>query len=348
MSKLIEMHLVPVSSCPLCGARESEAFDRGADMLMQEINRYLPADHDKLPGDLVNSRRQCLGCGLIYLSPRFSSDSLSLLYKLWYGFAYKRVMEDLSHVDERRNEFRFNHLNYLEKQQPKKGKLLDVGCGGGLFMDIARQSGWEVTGVEFDHATATWGREQLGLNDLRCGVLSDVLRSNELFDAITLFDYLEHTEQPRHDLDLLVNSLARNGMLMIRVPNATGWQARLMGARWLAIMPTHLSYFTPTVLRQALLDRGLIIEYQRAGNYQTQRKILQQRLCWLKLRLRLHVKSKQHSDLNFMHDDLPAPSEGGLVGAGMRWLRSLWIEQIDHVGGWFGAGNNLTIIARKP
>lgn len=343
MSDFIEISLDLILACPLCGGGKNVKFDSAEDTLLSEINRYLPAGAARFPVGYINHRKKCLGCGLVYLAPRPDSRFLSVIYSLWYGFAYKRVMTDPSHVAERRKEFERYHLKKLEACCPQRGRLLDVGCGSGIFLGLAKRRGWKVTGIEFDPSTAEWGRAHEGIDDMRCGVLDTVLKTGEEFDAITMFDYLEHTDRPGDDLDCLVSHLAPGGVLMIRVPNAGGWQARMMRSRWIAIMPTHLSYFSRGVLADALTQRGLEILHLEAGNFRTEADILKQRIDWICKRFRSSQPPDERSD-----EIVLDPRVSSLVPALRRWLVSLAIEQLDHFGGWFGEGNNLTLIARKP
>jgi 2-polyprenyl-3-methyl-5-hydroxy-6-metoxy-1,4-benzoquinol methylase len=333
-----------VPACPLCGGDDARPVDRIPDSLAAEINRYLPAGEAALPETLENRRVRCAGCGLVYLDPRLDGPSLQQVYRLWYGYAYRRVMTDPAHVEERRREFRDYHLRLLEAHRPRRGRLLDLGCGSGIFLGLAQRNGWTVTGVEFDALTAAWARDREGIADVRCGTLGTVLDPVERFDAITLFDYLEHSDRPGADLDTLTRHLAPGGALMVRVPNAGGWQARLMGPRWLAVMSTHLSYFDAPTLRQALVARGLVPQYLAAPNYRTEWEIVRQRLAWLRRRLGPATAPAQPAG------DGPGPlvpPVGPLGGALQRWLASLWVEQVDHLGGWFSQGNMLTAIAAR-
>lgn len=342
---LIELNMEAVKTCPLCNSLEHDRFDRVTDSLMKEINRYLPDRMMHLPIDVENVRRRCRKCGLVFLGQRFDSASLSRVYELWYGYAYRRVMADPQHVAERLREFERHHLRLLETYRAPPGRLLDVGCGSGLFLQLAQSRGWRVSGVELDPDTAAWGR-QGGISDIRCGTLATALAQDEYFDVVTLFDYLEHTTAPGEDLDNLIARLAPGGTLMVRVPNANGWQARQMGCNWIAVMSTHLSYFTPEVLGRAISQRGLEILYLRAGNTRSERDILRHQAAWLRQRLAPR-RGAVGGGAQHQADVVPQPPLGGLGGAAKRWLYSLWIEQVDHIGGWFGQGNNLTLIARK-
>lgn len=343
----VELNFESVDVCPLCASSGAVDVDHVDDKLMGEINRYLPPDILSLPVSLQNTRKKCVECGLVFLSPRLDDQSLSQVYSLWYGYAYRRVMDDPRHVEERLREFERHHYKLLERFCNTQGRLLDVGCGSGLFLQIAQNYGWDVSGVELDPDTADWARKKVGISQIYCGTLEESLLNGKSYDAITLFDYLEHTACPGKDLDILVNSLAPGGILMVRVPNAKSWQSQLMEANWLAVMVTHLSYFTPAVLQRALCERGLELLYMRAGNCRSETDIIKQRWFWLVKRLQAYWKKSAKCDL-YLANDVNTPLNSGHTSSAIwKLVYSLWVEQIDHVGGWFGGGNNLTVIARK-
>ena len=195
--------------CPLCGLNESTHVDSCDDTLIKEINRSLPPSVPRI-NKIRNFRRVCTFCGLVYLSPRVEEASLSKIYELWYSYTYCRVVEDEAHIADRMREFSRYHFRTLSSAMPKSGRLLDVGCGSGLFMQVARKAGWDVVGIEWDGHIAAAGRSRFGL-DIRQGTLHNALRENEKFDAITLFDYLEHSRKPGADLDLLCKHIRKGG-----------------------------------------------------------------------------------------------------------------------------------------
>jgi hypothetical protein len=111
-------------------------------------------------------------------------------------------------------------------------------------------------------------------------------------------------------------------------------------------MPTHLSYFTRPVLHGALTSHGLEVRYLRAGNYRRQLDIARQRLRWL--RRRIYQASERAVQSSADHCAASVQPPVGNPGSAMlRWIYSIFLEQLDHVGGWFGKGNNLTVIATK-
>jgi SAM-dependent methyltransferase len=138
-------------------------------------------------------------------------------------------------------------LSWIQKlTQSKKGKLLDIGCGDGNFLLRAAKEGWQVVGVETNPNLAL----AAGLNVKK--YLSEV-HSLGLFDCITLWHSLEHMPYPKKVLEEIRTLLKPNGLLVIAVPNAKGWQARFFGKKWLhRDVPRHLYHFDPHSLHYLL------------------------------------------------------------------------------------------------
>jgi len=334
---------VPVPSCPLCGSGERRLLGERPDTLVPELNRWLPPGTPPLPAP-VNRLVACAGCGHVYLDPRLAPGALARVYDLWYRHAYPALWGDDAALAERRREFRRYHLGALTGFAAKPGTLLDVGCGIGLFVDVAARAGWRPVGLDFDEAAVAFGRRRFAA-DLRVGHLAD-FDPGARFDAVTLFDYLEHSEAPRDDLAAAAARLAPGGLLVVRVPNRAGWQARAMGADWLAVICNHLNYFDGPGLRRALAEQGLDVLRVAAGNCQTEADIVRRRLRWL--RRRLAGRGAPLSAAAGAEASGLAAGRAGAAGALGRIARSLWIEQVDQVGGWFGRGNNLFAVARRP
>jgi SAM-dependent methyltransferase len=106
----------------------------------------------------------------------------------------------------------------------ENGSVLDIGCGYGAFLRQAKDAGWRAAGVELDPNGARACAEH-GL-EVRQGSLFDVALPEGPWDLITLWDVLEHLENPRQALQLLAGKLAEGGMLVVRGRNA-GLHARM-------------------------------------------------------------------------------------------------------------------------
>lgn len=113
----------------------------------------------------------------------------------------------------------------------KRGRLLEVGCGAGGFLDAMRWRGWECHGLEMDREASRFCREVLGLA-VEEGRLEDARFPTSSFDAIVLFHVFEHLSDPHGCLRLLRRWLKPGGILVLTVPNGDSWQRWVFGRSW--------------------------------------------------------------------------------------------------------------------
>jgi SAM-dependent methyltransferase len=160
----------------------------------------------------------------------------------WHG-------ERLAHIER---------YGLIGSRSGARGRLLDVGCGAGYFLDAARAAGWLATGVELSEPAAAVAREGLGL-DVWSGSLSRAAFPSESFDLITMFEVLEHMRNPGAALQEANRVLHSGGLLAIEVPNdMDAYRARMARSdnRWWVIPPVHLYYFNASTLSRWLLMNG--------------------------------------------------------------------------------------------
>ena len=137
----------------------------------------------------------------------------------------------------------------------KGGRLLDIGCATGTFLaGMKSKPTWELHGVEISEHAAHLARQQHSLN-IVTGTLEDARFPNEFFDAISLWDVLEHLPDPSESLQEIYRILKKDGVLVIRVPNLNSWDAKIFKSSWAGLdAPRHLYVFQPESLSQ-LLDK---------------------------------------------------------------------------------------------
>lgn len=109
-----------------------------------------------------------------------------------------------------------------------RGRLLDIGCAGGVFLDEARSSGYEVAGIELNPLMARYARATYGL-DVRNSPIEYVYESEWKcrFDVVTLMDCLEHIPEPRAAMSKIASWLRPGGHVFIRGPLSDSPIARL-------------------------------------------------------------------------------------------------------------------------
>jgi len=133
--------------------------------------------------------------------------------------------------------------------------LLDLGCGTGHFLDEARRTRWEVSGVEVSAYAAAEARGR-GL-DVTCAQLEEVSLPGGEFDCVTLWDVLEHTRDPAGVLAAAASAVRPGGVVALSTGDITSLCARLSGPRWhLFNVPEHLFFFSPRSLRLLLEQAG--------------------------------------------------------------------------------------------
>ena len=139
-----------------------------------------------------------------------------------------------------------DHVRFVEKaidSAEATGTVLDVGCGGGLFLRLLRERGHKVMGLDFslDAANTAW---KINRVPAVCGTLSRAPLPDGAFAVITMFHVLEHLFDPASYVEAAHRLLAPGGRLVIQVPNAASWQFLLFGQNWNGIdIPRHLVNF---------------------------------------------------------------------------------------------------------
>jgi SAM-dependent methyltransferase len=136
-----------------------------------------------------------------------------------------------------------------------KGRVLDVGCGAGLFLASMAARGWTTVGVEPNRAYAHALRSEHHLNVISGGIEALGPRS-EPFDAVTMFDVIEHVPDPLDTLAHVRRLVRPGGVLVLTTPNVLSLERRLFGQHWQALQPPdHLTLFSSSGL-QAMLRRA--------------------------------------------------------------------------------------------
>jgi SAM-dependent methyltransferase len=138
--------------------------------------------------------------------------------------------------------------------------LVDVGCWVGFLLSEAQGRGWTVKGVEPSRFASDYARGELGL-DVATGTLESADLSPEQFDVAVLGDVIEHLPDPGTALDEIAGVLRKNGVLYLTLPDAGSVPARLLGARWWSVIPTHVQYFTRGSVARLLERHGFALEW---------------------------------------------------------------------------------------
>jgi len=195
-------------------------------------------------------------CGQCYIVFVWPIPDSSGIYKKDYfegaahGFGYVNYDEDKKAMFPVFNKY----LKEIEYSLGKKGRLLDIGAAKGSFIKFAKDRGWQVAGVELSEYAAEQGRKQ-GL-DIRTGTVESAGFSDGSFDAITMFDVIEHLQYPADTLKKIKELLAPGGVIVINTPDSGSVWAKAFGPKWHSLIPPeHLILFNDKSLR-IILEKG--------------------------------------------------------------------------------------------
>ena len=149
----------------------------------------------------------------------------------------------------------------------EKGRLLDVGCGDGSFLNRMKQLGWDVMGVEPDEKAVSVAREKFGLEVFH-GSLEEAKFSDMHFDAITMNHVIEHVPNPIELLKECLRVLKPGGKMMVATPNIKSLGHHIFGQDWRGLeVPRHITLFSPQALRSCSERVGLNVEDVRTASW---------------------------------------------------------------------------------
>ena len=188
---------------------------------------------------------ECAACGLMRLFPWPEKEELWRFYPKNYWF--QAGESAAAKMEERYRRFVLgDHVRFVRRalrESGEKGLVLDVGCGGGLFLRLMSEEGWPVLGLDLSHEAAgiAWRR-----NGVRTAVaaLTEAPVAEGSCAAVTMFHVLEHLYDPAEHLEAARKLLRPEGRLIVQVPNASCWQFLLLQENWNGLdVPRHLIDF---------------------------------------------------------------------------------------------------------
>lgn len=228
--------------CPICQKEGSQPIGVAKDYLVT---------HERFTLD------QCPHCGFIRTADAPKGECLGLYYK---------SVDYISHSDTQRTFFdRLYHWmrrwmlsikrrligKYLPSQTSKAHplSLLDIGCGTGYFARYMQEHGYHITAIEQDSDARAFVQKHHGFTP-HSSLLGAPLQEHQ-FDVITLWHVLEHIDTLEEHFDIIRHSIAKEGLLVVALPNPCSWDAGYYKTAWAAWdVPRHLWHFSPDNIEQ--------------------------------------------------------------------------------------------------
>ena len=279
-----EIRSLPCPDCYLCGTGGEPLYEGLKDRVFN------------VPGRFNLKRCPNLQCGLLWLDPMPLEEDIGMAYETYFTHAAPEDAPPPAPPGARRRvaevfrsayrAWRFNYgddagkplrwllalpivlsriecdlldipLRYLAV--PEKGRMLDVGCGDGSVLKLAKELGWTAEGVDFDARAVDTARRK-GLS-VGIGSLAEQRYPDGSFDLVLMNHVIEHVHDPLATLREIRRVLRVGGTFTATTPNAASWGHRHFGPDWLGLHPPqHLRIFT---------GNGLAALARRAGFVQS-------------------------------------------------------------------------------
>jgi 2-polyprenyl-3-methyl-5-hydroxy-6-metoxy-1,4-benzoquinol methylase len=203
---------------------------------------------------------RCTSCGLVFVRNPPTRNELERHYSFATG--YHTAFRSHTSAASRAHAARAAEFLTIVRRHRPPGSILDVGCSVGFFLERARAEGWTTSGVEISNDTAALARQR-GL-DVFTGTLEQAGFRAGSFDVVTMWDVLEHLEDPVATVATAADVLKEEGLFVLSTPNIAGLFPRLSyrAARWTNRWPhpeppSHLFQFSKATIRRLLTQSAL-------------------------------------------------------------------------------------------
>ncbi len=188
---------------------------------------------------------ECESCGFKFTNPRPEEKDLGRYYKSEDYVSHSNTKKGFINSTYQlvRKYTLLKKLQLISKYF-KTGKILDIGCGTGEFLNTCKSAKWDTFGIEPDPDARQMAIKNYDLNVKE----EEELKSfpDASFDIISMWHVLEHVPKLNERIADLKRLIKPNGIIIIAVPNCNSLDAKIYKEQWAAYdVPRHLYHFTP-------------------------------------------------------------------------------------------------------
>ncbi len=234
------------SDCPLCGSGGNPRFLKSRDFL------YTKEEF---------SIARCAACGALYTDPRVKKEAIAKYYPSKYSLYGTEATAKSRFCGLRQTigaVFGNPNLRILRRLRGSGAKkVLEIGPGDGALLELLRENDFEVVGIETNDECV----RRLNDRGIKClkADLNEAMAFLPVssFDAVIMHHAFEHLYEPIRALRSISSLLMDHGLLLIALPDAGSWEARLFGQFWRGLdLPRHLVHYDRITIRKVVSDAG--------------------------------------------------------------------------------------------
>jgi 2-polyprenyl-3-methyl-5-hydroxy-6-metoxy-1,4-benzoquinol methylase len=218
-----------IDQCPVCNSNSFQHF--------KTIKDYF------LSGEVFQLDK-CNNCGFIFLNPRPDKEKLQEYYQSTEYLSHSKSQRNLtSMIYDVIKNYSLHKKFQVISQYHDNGKILDIGCATGEFLNYYKKKGWQTLGIEPALYPRNYAIEKYGLEVYDEPKIQELEKNS--FDVITLWHVLEHVPELAKRVEQIRGLLKNNGVIVIALPNHNSWDARHYDEYWAAYdAPRHLYHFS--------------------------------------------------------------------------------------------------------
>lgn len=238
----------PVQACPVCASTDHQREPLRHRLPLSVAG--VPADFGTTDFELIRCRR----CTLAFKWPLPPEDEINRCYEAADAHHWEPASPQIR---------RFDEFAATIAQHQSAGRILDVGCSSGDFLDYL-PDGYEKFGVEPGKAAAA-SAESKGISILGPDLTAVDAATVDPFDVIVTFDVIEHVPEPVDFLRSICGLLSDGGIACILTgdTDCLGWQLE-GGDYWYSALPEHLTFFNKASLTEAASRADLrLVSFER-------------------------------------------------------------------------------------
>lgn len=234
-----------LEQCPICKSSQLKDFLALQDWFLSNEKYKIVA---------------CKQCGFKFTNPRPSLDVIGQYYKSEDYISHSNTKKDpLSMVYQKVRQHTITQKYNMISSYQKTGKILDIGCATAEFLAFFKTQGWDVSGVEPDSDARAMAlqnhdievKEETALDSFEAGS----------FNTITMWHVLEHVYPLNERIEQLYRLLAKDGTLVIAVPNCNSHDALYYKEHWAAYdVPRHIYHFAQKDIKQLFDNHGFVLQ----------------------------------------------------------------------------------------
>ena len=242
------------TSCAICGSEANAIEMYPSNFSPQDFTPEIFSAR-RLPDKIHYRIVRCQSCGLVRSDPVIDPETLATLYA-----------KSIQTYDAEVTNLMDSYVRYLDKAVgalfggSNKGRLLEIGCGSGFFLEKALEYGFsQVHGIEPSHQAVEKSAPNIQANII-CDMLRPGLLQADYFDIICMFQVFDHIDAPGILLDECMKALKPGGGILFLNHDVKALTARLMGERSPIIDIEHTYLYDPTTIQKIVTRHGFTVK----------------------------------------------------------------------------------------